>query len=334
MSIGLPARRSASRLFPGQDVAALDRAVRRRRALDVVVEDAARQVQLERDELAAVPVHRRRDRRRSARRRSAGSAAAASSGSSAYVDHAQQRALSRACACRRSRMRTWTKRRPLRRHGWPTFVDLAAGRLEQRADRPRDRAAPSATDRASTPRSADERRQRRVDDDRRGSVDARGTAAPRTRTDGPADCCRPRTVSASAIAQPRRRPNAHPANDILRSVLQPAMPRLFLIDGSSQMYRAYHAIRGLTGPDGQSTNAVYGFSTMLRKLIADHKPEFIAASFDLAGPTFRDELAADYKANRAPMPSRSGRAGAARARGLRGARRARADVRAASRPTT
>ncbi len=81
------------------------------------------------------------------------------------------------------------------------------------------------------------------------------------------------------------------------------MPTLFLIDGSSQMYRAYHAIRGLTGPDGKSTNAVYGFTTMLRKLIADQKPQFIAASFDLAGPTFRDDLAADYKANRAPMPS-------------------------------
>src|SRR6188508_667184 len=80
-------------------------------------------------------------------------------------------------------------------------------------------------------------------------------------------------------------------------------PRLYLIDGSSQMYRAYHAIRGLTGPDGNSTNAVYGFVTMLRKLIADHQPEFIAASFDLAGPTFRDAMAADYKANRAPMPS-------------------------------
>ena len=81
------------------------------------------------------------------------------------------------------------------------------------------------------------------------------------------------------------------------------MPRLFLIDGSSQMYRAYHAIRGLTGPDGRSTNAVYGFSTMLRKLIADQAPEYIAASFDLAGPTFRDDLSKDYKANRAPMPS-------------------------------
>src|SRR5687768_1224222 len=79
-------------------------------------------------------------------------------------------------------------------------------------------------------------------------------------------------------------------------------PRLYLIDGSSQMYRAYHAIRGLTGPDGNSTNAVYGFVTMLRKLINDHQPQFIAASFDLAGPTFRDDIVTDYKANRAPMP--------------------------------
>jgi DNA polymerase I len=81
-----------------------------------------------------------------------------------------------------------------------------------------------------------------------------------------------------------------------------SMPRLYLIDGSSQMYRAYHAIRGLTGPDGKSTNAVYGFVTMLRKLINDHQPQYIAASFDLAGPTFRSELATDYKANRTPMP--------------------------------
>jgi DNA polymerase-1 len=80
-------------------------------------------------------------------------------------------------------------------------------------------------------------------------------------------------------------------------------PTLYLIDGSNQMYRAYHAIRGLTGPDGRSTNAVYGFVTMLRKLITDLKPQCIVAAFDLAGPTFRSELRDDYKANRAPMPS-------------------------------
>jgi DNA polymerase-1 len=81
-------------------------------------------------------------------------------------------------------------------------------------------------------------------------------------------------------------------------------PTLFLIDGSSQMYRAYHAFRGrgLSNQEGQSTHAVYVFVTMLRKLIADHHPTYIAASFDLPGPTFRDEIVSDYKANRAQMP--------------------------------
>ncbi len=82
-----------------------------------------------------------------------------------------------------------------------------------------------------------------------------------------------------------------------------AASRLFLIDGSNQMYRAYHALPPMTNASGQVTHAVYGFVTMLTKLIADHKPEFIAASFDLAGPTFRRDLAADYKATRSPMPT-------------------------------
>src|SRR6185295_10714225 len=87
---------------------------------------------------------------------------------------------------------------------------------------------------------------------------------------------------------------------------QSLMPRptLFLIDGSSQMYRAYHAFRGkgLSNQEGHTTHAVYVFVTMLRKLMADHKPAYMAASFDLAGPTFRDRIADDYKANRAAMP--------------------------------
>ena len=89
-----------------------------------------------------------------------------------------------------------------------------------------------------------------------------------------------------------------------------ARPALFLIDGSSQMYRAYHAFRGrgLSNQEGQTTHAVYVFVTMLRKLIADHKPAYLAASFDLAGPTFRDEIAADYKANRVGDARRSRRA--------------------------
>ena len=84
----------------------------------------------------------------------------------------------------------------------------------------------------------------------------------------------------------------------------PTSDRVFLIDGSSQMYRAYHAMRGsgLSGPSGKSTHAVYIFVTMLRKLIQDHSPQYLAASFDLPGPTFRSEMATDYKANRAPMP--------------------------------
>ena len=83
-----------------------------------------------------------------------------------------------------------------------------------------------------------------------------------------------------------------------------ARPTLFLIDGSSQMYRAYHAFRGrgLSNQEGHTTHAVYVFVTMLRKLIQDHAPAYLAASFDLAGPTFRDDIATDYKANRAAMP--------------------------------
>jgi len=74
-----------------------------------------------------------------------------------------------------------------------------------------------------------------------------------------------------------------------------ARPTLFLIDGSSQMYRAYHAFRGrgLSNQEGHTTHAVYVFVTMLRKLMSDHQPRYIAASFDLAGPTFRDTLVAD-----------------------------------------
>src|SRR3954463_11525159 len=87
-----------------------------------------------------------------------------------------------------------------------------------------------------------------------------------------------------------------------------ARPVLYLIDGSSQMYRAYHApVRTAEGgllrnAQGRPTNAVYIFVTMLRKLLNEQKPAYIAASFDLPGRTFRDDMVSDYKANRAPMP--------------------------------
>ena len=110
--------------------------------------------------------------------------------------------------------------------------------------------------------------------------------------------------------------------------MPPAKPLLYLIDGSSQMYRAFHApIRTMEGTLlrnslGQPTNAVYIFVTMLRKLIKEQSPEFIAASFDLPGRTFRDDLAADYKANRRPMPDELAPADSARPPRVRGARRA------------
>jgi DNA polymerase-1 len=87
-----------------------------------------------------------------------------------------------------------------------------------------------------------------------------------------------------------------------------AKPIVYLIDGSSQMYRAYHApVRTAEGgllrnAQGAPTNAVYIFVNMLRKLMNEHTPQFIAASFDLPGRTFRDDLVDNYKANRAPMP--------------------------------
>src|SRR5438128_5097932 len=85
-------------------------------------------------------------------------------------------------------------------------------------------------------------------------------------------------------------------------------PIVYLIDGSSQMYRAVHApVRTeeggfLRNAQGRPTNAVYIFVTMLRKLLNEHKPEYIVASFDLRGRTFRDDLVSNYKAGRAPMP--------------------------------
>src|SRR5438309_5117698 len=91
-----------------------------------------------------------------------------------------------------------------------------------------------------------------------------------------------------------------------------ARPVLYLIDGSSQMYRAFHApIRTADGgflhnAQGRPTNAVYIFVTMLRKLLNEHKPEYIAASFDLPGRTFRDDLATDCEASRTPMPDELG----------------------------
>ena len=76
---------------------------------------------------------------------------------------------------------------------------------------------------------------------------------------------------------------------------------VYLIDGSAQLHRAYFAIKGLATTRGLPTNAVYGFTTMLRKLYEDEEPEWVGISFDLPGATFRHEQYTEYKATRRRM---------------------------------
>jgi DNA polymerase-1 len=77
---------------------------------------------------------------------------------------------------------------------------------------------------------------------------------------------------------------------------------LLLVDGSSYLYRAFHALPDLRNAAGEPTGAIYGVLNMLRRLLADHKADYLACVFDARGKTFRDEMYAQYKANRPPMP--------------------------------
>jgi DNA polymerase-1 len=79
-------------------------------------------------------------------------------------------------------------------------------------------------------------------------------------------------------------------------------PTLFIIDGSNNVYRSYFAIRGLTNSAGLATNAVYGFTQTLKKLLNDHNPDCIAVAFDIGTSKSRHEAFADYKKDRRPMP--------------------------------
>jgi len=81
-----------------------------------------------------------------------------------------------------------------------------------------------------------------------------------------------------------------------------ALPLLLLVDGSSYLYRAYHAMPNLTGPGGFPTGAVHGFIAMLKRLRSDFNAEHAACVFDAKGRTFRDDWYPAYKANRSPMP--------------------------------
>ena len=77
---------------------------------------------------------------------------------------------------------------------------------------------------------------------------------------------------------------------------------LVLVDGSSFLFRAYHAVPPLTNAQGEPTNAIYGVANMLRKLVAVHKTDYFTVVFDAPGKTFRHEMYDQYKANRPPMP--------------------------------
>ena len=78
--------------------------------------------------------------------------------------------------------------------------------------------------------------------------------------------------------------------------------KIFLIDGSAFLYRAFHAIRSLSTSKGHPTNATFGFTRILLKLLKDNTPEYAVVMFDVKGPTFRHKMYDQYKANRPPMP--------------------------------
>jgi DNA polymerase-1 len=82
---------------------------------------------------------------------------------------------------------------------------------------------------------------------------------------------------------------------------------LLLVDGSSYLYRAYHALPDLRSPDGFPTGAMHGMVNMLRRLRADYPAAYIACVFDAKGKTFRDDLYPEYKATRASMPEDLGK---------------------------
>src|SRR5512139_270197 len=81
-----------------------------------------------------------------------------------------------------------------------------------------------------------------------------------------------------------------------------AMSSLVLVDGSSYLYRAFHALPDLRTSRGEPTGALRGVVSMLRRIAEDEKPDYFAVVFDAPGRTFRDDWYPEYKAHRPPMP--------------------------------
>ena len=78
--------------------------------------------------------------------------------------------------------------------------------------------------------------------------------------------------------------------------------RLILVDGSSYLYRAFHAMPALTNTRGEPTGATYGVTNMMRRLLDDYSPSHVGVVFDAPGKTFRDDMYPEYKAHRPSMP--------------------------------
>ncbi len=77
---------------------------------------------------------------------------------------------------------------------------------------------------------------------------------------------------------------------------------LTLVDGSYYLFRAYHAMPGLTNADKEPTGAIFGVVNMLRKLLKAERPDYFAVVFDAKGKSFRNDIYPEYKANRPPAP--------------------------------
>src|SRR5215468_7076140 len=107
------------------------------------------------------------------------------------------------------------------------------------------------------------------------------------------------SASSTATSRPHRSRSRRHRPDV-RST---AMPKLLLLDGHSLAYRAFYALpTDLSTRGGTITNAVFGFTSMLTKVLADEQPDEIAVVFDSKGSTFRDEMDPDYKAGRKQTP--------------------------------
>src|SRR5262245_26559627 len=79
-------------------------------------------------------------------------------------------------------------------------------------------------------------------------------------------------------------------------------PTLYLVDAHSLIFQVFHALPEMSSPSGLPTNALFGFTKDMLYLRTERRPDYLVVAFDVAGPTFRDKISADYKAHRAPMP--------------------------------